>query len=137
MSHDWPNGAARRGDTAALIRRKRFFAAEINGGRLGSSWLEGLIGELRPRRWFSAHLHVAFAAKYQWGRSQAGKWMTRDLEKRKKEQGLGVAVAEAERAARARRSVGAISTKFLALDKALPGRHFFTNCQHLRAVRTY
>jgi len=62
MSHDWPRGIYNFGDVDGLLRRKRFFAQEIESGTLGSPPTEELLYELKPDYWFSAHLHVKFAA---------------------------------------------------------------------------
>ena len=86
LSHDWPRGIARFGNTDALCRAKRFLAAEIESNTLGSTPGEKLLHALQPQYWFSAHLHTKFAAVVP-------------------------------------HSSGA-STRFLALDKCLPGRSF-------------
>jgi len=62
MSHDWPRGIYNFGDVDGLVRRKRFFAQEIADGTLGSPPTEELLYHLKPDYWFSAHLHVKFAA---------------------------------------------------------------------------
>lgn len=70
--------------------------------RLGSPPAQMLLEELKPRFWFSAHLHVKFAALVDHGKgSSAAK---------------GAAVASV--------SSGASATRFLALDKCLPRRKF-------------
>ncbi|KAG2016515.1 lariat debranching enzyme [Coprinopsis cinerea AmutBmut pab1-1] len=62
VSHDWPQNIAYHGDLRGLLRRKRFFEADIKSGRLGSPPLMGLLQTLQPKWWFAAHLHVRFEA---------------------------------------------------------------------------
>ena len=86
LSHDWPRGVARHGDLEGLLRRKRFLAEEIRDDSLGSPPARELMTALKPAFWFSAHMHVKFAAL-----------VTHDDGR---------------------------ETRFLALDKCLPGRDF-------------
>ncbi|EDP43949.1 hypothetical protein MGL_1346 [Malassezia globosa CBS 7966] len=62
LSHDWPNGVEQYGDVPNLLRRKPFFRDEVLSFSLGSPPLQALLRDLKPRFWFSAHLHVRFAA---------------------------------------------------------------------------
>ena len=86
LSHDWPAGIARHGDTEALLRRKSFLRREIDDGSLGSPPAAQLLQTLMPSYWFSAHLHTKFAALVHHPSGQ--------------------------------------ETRFLSLEKCLPGRQF-------------
>lgn len=62
ISHDWPKGVEWEGDSAWLFRRKNGFEDDARTGRLGSVAARNALDRLRPRFWFSAHLHVKYAA---------------------------------------------------------------------------
>ncbi|KAI5963114.1 DBR1 [Candida pseudojiufengensis] len=62
LSHDWPVGIDKFGDKRTLLKRKPFFKDDIEKGELGSPLNEILIHHLKPRYWFSGHLHVKFSA---------------------------------------------------------------------------
>ncbi|CAF1418265.1 unnamed protein product [Adineta steineri] len=86
ISHDWPRGIVWYGDTQRLLQRKQYFHDDIYTNKLGSEPLEEALLQVQPKYWFSAHLHVKFAALVEHTNGQ--------------------------------------STRFLALDKCLPGRDF-------------
>ncbi len=62
VSHDWPLGIEQHGDTRNLIKRKPYFRQEIERNDLGSPPNRELLDVLKPKHWFSAHLHVKFHA---------------------------------------------------------------------------
>jgi lariat debranching enzyme len=62
ISHDWPQGVEWLGNWKQLFRWKKFFEEDARTGRLGSVAAKQVLEWLRPKYWFSAHLHVKYAA---------------------------------------------------------------------------
>ncbi|KAH8696340.1 lariat debranching enzyme, C-terminal domain-containing protein [Talaromyces proteolyticus] len=62
LSHDWPRDAEKFGDYQHLFRIKRGFREDSESGKLGNVAAKQIMDRLRPRHWFSAHLHVRYIA---------------------------------------------------------------------------
>ncbi|KAL3912022.1 MAG: hypothetical protein SGILL_007050, partial [Bacillariaceae sp.] len=62
LSHDWPLGIEQHGNTNDLLRRKPYFRQEVADNNLGSPPNREVLDTVRPKHWFSAHLHVKFKA---------------------------------------------------------------------------
>ncbi|KAF3384609.1 Lariat debranching enzyme [Penicillium rolfsii] len=62
LSHDWPRGIEYFGNHQELFRKKRGFREDSEHGKLGNVAARDVLDRLRPAYWFSAHLHVKFAA---------------------------------------------------------------------------
>jgi lariat debranching enzyme len=65
LSHDWPNKIEWDGNYNWLFSKKQFFRADAENGRLGNNAAREVLDRLRPRHWFSAHLHVRYTAKVE------------------------------------------------------------------------
>ncbi|KAL2849569.1 lariat debranching enzyme, C-terminal domain-containing protein [Aspergillus pseudoustus] len=65
LSHDWPHKVEHSGDLQELFQKKPHLAQDSQSGRLGSQAARFVLDRLRPAYWFSAHLHVKFAACVQ------------------------------------------------------------------------
>mmetsp|Transcript_15811 Transcript_15811/g.23789 ORF Transcript_15811/g.23789 Transcript_15811/m.23789 type:complete len:517 (+) Transcript_15811:84-1634(+) len=125
LSHDWPTDIWEYGDKERLLQRKPYFRDEMDSGSMGSPPLMHLLRGLRPSLWFSAHLHVKFAAIYS-------------HEQLLTEDSSGVSdvkgnVQGTDNISRPAEALKPTSTRFLALDKVLPGRDFL---QIMKVVKT-
>ncbi|KAE8152900.1 lariat debranching enzyme, C-terminal domain-containing protein [Aspergillus avenaceus] len=65
LSHDWPKQIENYGDYETLFNIKRGFRQDSQEGKLGNTAAKYVLDRLRPAYWFSAHLHVKFAACLQ------------------------------------------------------------------------
>lgn len=58
-------GVYNHGNINQLLRFKPFLANEVHTNTLGSPENERLLNLLKPKHWFSAHLHVKFSCIYR------------------------------------------------------------------------
>lgn len=64
ISHDWPARVYNHGNVEQLLRFKPAFRQDVQSREgLGNPLTETLIKQLKPKRWFAAHLHCKFYAK--------------------------------------------------------------------------
>ncbi|ODQ66072.1 hypothetical protein NADFUDRAFT_46612 [Nadsonia fulvescens var. elongata DSM 6958] len=62
ISHDWPAGIEQHGNLEHLLKVKKHFKEDVRKGELGSKPGWDLLMEMKPKYWFSGHLHVRFDA---------------------------------------------------------------------------
>jgi lariat debranching enzyme len=147
LSHDWPRGIEYHGNYNELFQKKEHFVPDSQAGTLGSVAAEKVLYALRPRYWFSGHMHVKFTAKVFHKESSAlSDLSTEDKEKLQAEwnakfsdpdrihiqdEDLGESkVGQYEESAQSppasviKNAITNLQTEFLALDKSGPNRDF-------------
>jgi lariat debranching enzyme len=73
ISHDWPQHIVWNGNWKQLFRFKPHLEEDSRNGRLGSVAAKQVLDRLRPRYWFSAHLHCKYVAIVDHKNPEAGK----------------------------------------------------------------
>lgn len=140
LSHDWPRGIERYGDWKTLLSKKPYFFNDIQNNSLGSMPNEHLMNYLQPAYWFAAHLHVKFEAMKIHNES---KDISEDCKNNLIETSaknpdeidlddddddmkeiITDSVDTTNNLNSEKEKVSSKVTRFLALDKCLPRRHF-------------
>lgn len=62
LSHDWPRRIEYHGDCEKLFAERPHFLKSARTDNLGSEPAEQVLSHLRPRFWFSGHMHIKFDA---------------------------------------------------------------------------
>ncbi|KAF8337498.1 lariat debranching enzyme, C-terminal domain-containing protein [Cantharellus anzutake] len=147
LSHDWPKSIEHHGDLASLLSQKPFFRPDVESGKLGSPPLATILEKLRPKWWFSAHLHVKYEATYRHGgntTSAESPLLPRGATKNPDEitidddefddeqpsalvdtsENVTAPELSSELPSSSEEPAGSAETKFLALDKCLPKRQY-------------
>uniref|UniRef100_A0AC34RC38 Thiamine diphosphokinase n=1 Tax=Panagrolaimus sp. JU765 TaxID=591449 RepID=A0AC34RC38_9BILA len=65
ITHDWPAGITDFGNTEQLLRHKSHFNEDIRNNRLGNPATMDVLNMIKPRYWFSAHLHCHYEAQVE------------------------------------------------------------------------
>jgi lariat debranching enzyme len=65
ISHDWPRRVEWFGDYQQLFASRPHFFESAKVDNLGSAPAEQVMHHLRPRYWFSGHMHVRYAAEVE------------------------------------------------------------------------
>lgn len=65
LSHDWPRRIEYHGECEKLFAERPHFLKSARTDNLGSEPAEQVLNHLRPRFWFSGHMHIKFRAKIE------------------------------------------------------------------------
>ena len=78
LSHDWPKNVHQHGNFSDLAIARPQLKVDIEKGKLGSPPCRELLNILKPRYWFSAHLHCKFVATVEHSDTEQTDFMALD-----------------------------------------------------------
>ncbi|KAK7203913.1 lariat debranching enzyme, C-terminal domain-containing protein [Myxozyma melibiosi] len=111
LSHDWPRGIEHHGKLKKLLFKKPHFREDVEKGEIGSPPMMTLLKYIKPKYWWSSHLHVKYAAMVR----------HQTLKRKRKNRAQE---SEEDFAAEVPLADGYMRTHFLSLDKCVKGRNF-------------
>ncbi|RIA97105.1 lariat debranching enzyme, C-terminal domain-containing protein [Glomus cerebriforme] len=141
LSHDWPRKITNFGKLDDLLHIKPYLRQDIESGKLGSAACEELLFKLKPRYWFAAHHHVKFPAIVYHDERTSSIYQSEEMNSKtiKNPDEINIDIDEdlenpdeinidsttsQPHISEDERRDQIPCTKFLALDKCLPGREF-------------
>lgn len=78
LSHDWPDQIWEYGNKEQLLRFKPYFREDMENGKMGSGPCWDLLTTLKPKNWYSAHLHCRFDANVQHDNNESTRFVALD-----------------------------------------------------------
>lgn len=124
LSHDWPRSVEYHGDCEKLFAERPHFLQSARTDKLGSEPAERVLNHLRPRFWFSGHMHVKFSATIEHDDEAKGDYFRNLRVPRGLQKQLPKPVKTRSKTRDRPPGITNTTTHFLALDKPSPDGEF-------------
>ncbi|KKY30054.1 putative lariat debranching enzyme [Diaporthe ampelina] len=124
LSHDWPRRVEYHGDCDKLFAERPHFLQSAKADKLGSEPAERVLNHLRPRFWFSGHMHVKFRATVEHNDEAKVDYFQNLRVPRQLQKQLPKAVKTWQEPCNRPPGITNTTTHFLALDKPSPDGEF-------------
>lgn len=124
LSHDWPRRVEYHGDCEKLFAERPHFLQSAKADKLGSEPAEQVLNQLRPRFWFSGHMHVKFRATVEHDDERKVDFFQSLSVPREIQKQLPKAVRTWKKHRNRPPGITNTTTHFLALDKPSPDGDF-------------
>lgn len=124
LSHDWPRRVEYHGDCAKLFAQRPHFLQSAKTDKLGSEPAERVLNHLRPRFWFSGHMHVKFSATIEYDDTAKDDYFQNLPVPRELQKQLPKPVKTWKKTGDRPPGITNTTTHFLALDKPSPDGEF-------------